>query len=63
MTISVLKTHFQKLPQRIISYRDFSNYQNANFISSLNEVLLEEENMETLSKDPNSLCKIMHRSS
>ena len=49
--------HFQKLPPRHFSYRNFSNYRNANFINSLNEVLPEEENMESLSKDPNSLCE------
>ena len=48
--------HFQKLPPRLISYRNFSNYRNVNFINSPNEVLPEEENMESLSKDPNSLC-------
>ena len=57
VTIFVLKMHFQKLPPRLFSYRNFSNYRNANFINSLNEVLPEEENMESLSKDPNSLCE------
>ena len=58
MTVSVLKTRFRKLPSRIISYRDFSNYQKANFINSLKEVLLGEENMESLLKHPNSFNRI-----
>lgn len=52
VTFSVIKTHFRKLPLRIIGYSDFSNYQKANFIKSLNEGLLEEEYMESLFKDP-----------
>ena len=36
MIVSVLKKHFRKLPPRVNSYRDLSNY-NANFIESLNE--------------------------
>ena len=51
MTVSVLKMHFRKLPPRIISYRDFSNYHNANFINSLTEILFEDENTD----------KILHR--
>ena len=41
VTVSVLKMHFRKLPPRIISYRDFSYYHNANFINSLTEVLFQ----------------------
>ena len=43
MTVSVLKI----LPPRIISYRDFSNYHNANFTNSLTEILFEGENTES----------------
>ena len=43
MTVSVLKMHFRKLPPKIISYRDFSNYHNANFINSLTKVLFERQ--------------------
>ena len=39
--------HFRKLSPRIISYRHFSNYHNANFINSLTEVLFEVENTES----------------
>ena len=47
-TVSVLKMHFQKLSPRIISYRDFSNHDNANFINFLTEVLFEVENTNLL---------------
>ena len=47
LTVSVLKMHFRKLSPRIISFRDFSNYHNVNFINSLTEVLFEGENTES----------------
>ena len=50
--------HFRKLPPRVISYRDFSNYHNANFINSLTEVFFEGENMESFVKDPNCFYKV-----
>ena len=53
MTVSVLKMHFRKLPPRIISYSDFSNYHNVNFINSLTEIPFEVENTESFVKDPN----------
>ena len=52
LTVSVLKMHYRKLPPRIISYRGFSNYHNANLIDYLTEVLFEDENMESFVKDP-----------
>ena len=58
MTVSVLKMHFRKLPPRIISYRDFSNYHNANFINSLTEILFEGENTESFVKDPDCFYKV-----
>ena len=39
MTVSVLRNHFRKLPPKVITYRNFSNYDNANFINSLSDVL------------------------
>ena len=54
MTVSVLKI----LPPRIISYRDFSNYHNANFINSLTEILFEGENTESFVKDPDCFYKV-----
>ena len=51
MTVYVLKMHFRKLPPRIISCRDFSNYHNANFINSLTNVLFEVENTKYFVKD------------
>ena len=50
--------HFRKLPPRVISYRDFSNYHNANSINSLTEVFFEGENTESFVKDPNCFYKV-----
>ena len=58
MTVSVLKMRFRKLPPRIISYRDFSNYHNTNFINSLTEILFEGENTESFVKDPDWFCNV-----
>ena len=58
MTVSVLKMRFQKLLPRIISYGDFSNYHNANFINSLTEILFEGENTESFVKDPDCFYKV-----
>ena len=58
MTVSVLKMHFRKLPPKVITYRNFSNYDNANFINSLNDVLNEHENQEHLLNDPDCLYKV-----
>ena len=35
MTVSVLKTHFPKLPLKSISYRDFKKFENERFMDSL----------------------------
>ena len=51
MTVFVLKMHFRKLPPRIVSYRNFSDYHNVNFINSLTDVLFEGENTESYVKD------------
>ena len=58
MTVYVLKMHFRKLPPRIISCRDFSNYHNANFINSLTNVLFEVENTKYFVKDPDCFYKV-----
>ena len=58
MTVSVLKMRFQKIPPRIISYRDFSNYHNANFINSLTEILFEGENTESFVKYSDCFYKV-----
>ena len=58
MTVFVLKINFRKLPPGIISYRDFSNYHNANFINSLTEILFEGENTESFVKDPDCFYKV-----
>ena len=56
--MSVLKIHFRKLPPRTISYRDFSNFDNANFINSLNRVLCENKNTRYFLKDPDYFYKV-----
>ena len=58
LTVSVLKMHYRKLPLRITSYRDFSNYNNANLIDYLTEVLFEDENTKSFVKDPNYFYKV-----
>ena len=58
MTVSVLKMNFRKLPPKVITYRNFSNYGNANFINSLNDVLNEHENQEHLLNDPDCFYKV-----
>ena len=56
--MSVLKMHFRKLPPKVITYTNFSNYDNANFINSLNDVLYEQKNQEHLLNDPDSFYKV-----
>ena len=58
MTVFVLKIHFRKLPPKFITYRTFSNYDNANFINSLNDVLNKHENQEHLLNDPDCFYKV-----
>ena len=57
MIASALKIHFRKFPPRVISYRDFSNYDNAN-INSLNEVFCESKNTQSFLKDPDYFYKV-----
>ena len=35
MTVSVLKTHFRKLPPKIVTSRDFKKFENDKFVDSL----------------------------
>ena len=58
MIVTVLKMHFRKLPPKVIPYKNFSNYDNANFINSLNNVLHEHENQEHLLNDPDCFYKV-----
>ena len=58
MIVSVLKMHYRKLPPKIISYRDFSNYDNANFINSLNETVFEGKNTESFVKNPDCFYQV-----
>ena len=53
--------HFRKLPPKVITYRNFSNYDNANFINSLNDVLNVHENQEHLLNGPDCFYKVLNR--
>ena len=35
MTVSVLKTHFCKLPPKVVTYRDFKKFENERFMDFL----------------------------
>ena len=54
----LLQMYFGKLPPRVISYRNFSNYDSANFINSLNEVLYENENRDSFLKHPDYFYRV-----
>ena len=58
MTLAVLKTHYRKLPPRIINYRDFSNFDNAAFMYCLTEALSQQNDLEVLSTDSDRFYKI-----
>ena len=58
MTACLLKMHFRKVPPKVITYRNFSKYDNAKFINSLNDVLYEHENQEHLLNYPDSFYKV-----
>ena len=45
LTISVLKMHFRKLSPKVISYRDFKNFENERFITSFQSTL-ESQNID-----------------
>ena len=35
MTVSALKTHFRKLPPKVVTYRDFKKFENERFMDFL----------------------------
>ena len=43
MTVSVLKSHFRKLPPKIVLYRDFKRFENERFIDSLRVTLNNQD--------------------
>ena len=43
MTISVLKTHFHKLPPKVTTYRDFKKFENERFMDSLKLTLNSQD--------------------
>ena len=47
MTISVLKTHFRKLPPKFATYRDFKKFENERFMDSL-KLTLNSQDVITL---------------
>ena len=47
-----------KLLPKVITYRNFSYYDNANFISSLSDVSNEHKNQEHLLNDPDRFHKV-----
>ena len=59
MTISVFKMHFRKLPPKVISYRDFKNFENERFITSLQSTL-ESQNIDYI-KNPDLFFEICQK--
>ena len=43
MTVSILKSHFCKLPPKIVTYRDFKRFDNERFIDSLGVTLNNQD--------------------
>ena len=43
MTVSVLKTHFCKLPPKVVTYRDFKKFENERFMDSLKLTLNSQD--------------------
>ena len=43
MTVSVLKTHFRKLPPKFVTYRDFKKFENEKFMHSLKLTLNSQD--------------------
>ena len=43
MTISVLKTHFRKLPPKVVTYRDRKKSENERFMDSLKLTLNSQD--------------------
>ena len=43
MTVSVLKTHFRKLPPKVVTYRDFKKFENEKFMDSLKLTLNSQD--------------------
>ena len=58
MTITVLKMHFQKLPPKIISYRDLKIFDNEKFMDSLQHTFGQES--FDWSKTPDKFYEICH---
>ena len=59
MTISVFKMHFRKLPPKVISYRNFKNFENERFITFLQSTL-ESQNIDYI-KNPDLFFEICQK--
>ena len=58
MAISILKMHFRKLPPKVISYRNFKNFENERFMNSL-QLALNNQNGDYI-KNPDLIFNICH---
>ena len=43
MSVPVLKKHFRKLPPKVVTYRDFKNFENERFMNSLKLTLNSQD--------------------
>ena len=44
MAVSVLRTHFRKLPQKVVTYRNFKKFENERFMDFLKLTLNSQDN-------------------
>ena len=58
MAISVLKIHFRKLLPKVISYRDFKNFENDRFLNSLQSALNNQNSYYV--RNPDLFFNICH---
>ena len=58
MTISILKMHFRQLPPKVISYRNFKNFENERFMNSL-QLALNNQNGDYV-KNADLIFNICH---
>ena len=61
MTVSVLKTHFRRLPPKVVTYRDFKKFENKRFMDSL-KLSLNSQDFD-YAKNPQlffELCRNKH---
>ena len=65
MTVTVLKVHFQKLPPKVITYRDYKNFNTEIFEKKLSELLVphKSDNFVKLKLEEfkNSIVKLLNQ--